>query len=357
MRVPYIRTGYESIIPIRVSDKFAITAKYNGYVNKLTASEMEVVYDAKTPESSPQIETYRIKNWTSKEESNACYTHIMVPNLKKGDKFVKDDTLIYDSSFFEPDIFNLKRVLYKQGTFIKVALLEDKQTYEDSAAISDEMSGALAATVTKVKSMVVNSTDNVYAIKQPGDSIEPNDVLFTITDNIIGDTSKLDARTIEILEQLKSSSPKAKVKGKVNKIVVYYNCEYDTMSDTLKKIIDISDTNLIKNTGFTGRVNSSYSITGTSLSEGKVEIKIYIDTIDTMGIGDKAIFANQLKFTVGEVYNYDIVADDGTKVDAVFSTRSIKARIVNSPDLIGTTSMVLERLKDEMVSTYFNTDA
>ena len=71
-----------------------------------------------------------------------------------------------------------------------------------------------------------------------------------------------------------------------------------------------------------------------------------------MGIGDKAILCNQLKFTVGTVADYNMITPYNQKVDLWFSSRSIGARIVNSPYLIGTTSTVLDVLTDKAVELY-----
>jgi len=346
MRVPNVRTGYEAILPVRSDKKFIIVAEDEGVVTKLMDTSIEVNY------KNLGIKKYSIKNWTSKEESNSCYTHIMVPNLKIGDKFTRDDTIIYDSSFFEPDIFNNKRVIYKQGNIITVALVEDSQTHEDSAAISKNMSSYLGTTITKVKSIVINKSDNILNIKMPNVSIEPSDILFSITDSFIDDED-LDERTIAILQDIKTSSPKSKIRGTISKIEVRYNCELDTISKSLRKLISHSDKELLEQTGYTGRVTSSYSISGVPLLEDTVEIKVYINTGVSMGIGDKAILSNQLKFTVGEVYNYDITTTDKTPVDILFSSRSIAARIVNSPYLIGTTSMLLDKIADKAIDIYF----
>ena len=164
----------------------------------------------------------------------------------------------------------------------------------------------------------------------------------------------LDTKALEILQNIKSVSPKAKDRGIVSKVVVYYNCEINTMSDSLKALVAESDKNLIASAGYPGRVNSSYSIEGIPLKEGEVEIKMYLQVGDSMGIGDKAILANQLKFTVGAVYDHDVYTLGGKEVEVMFSNKSLAARIVNSPFLIGTTSTVLDLLKDKAVDMYFN---
>ena len=77
-----------------------------------------------------------------------------------------------------------------------------------------------------------------------------------------------------------------------------------------------------------------------------------VDVTEGMGIGDKAIFGNQMKFTVGKIFD-KITAEDGTVIDATFRTEGFIHRIVTSPDLIGTTSEILDRLGKKAVEMYF----
>jgi hypothetical protein len=348
MRAPYVRTGYETILPVRVGGKFISTAEEDGEVTKVTSKYVEVRY------KTLGTKRYTLHSWTTKEESGTCYTHTMITSLSAGDTVIKDDTIIYANTFFEPDIFNPKRVLYRQGDIITVALSEDPETYEDSGSISEDVYSRLATTVTKVKSIVVNNSDNIINLIGVNSKVEPNTVLFSILDKTLGDTKNLDDRAREILQNLKTTSPKAKLKGTVSKIVIYYNCEFETLSESLKELVTISDAKLKEETGFTGRVTNSYSINGVPLNANSVEIKVYLHIEDMMSIGDKAIFGNQVKFTVGSVFKNKVSAADGTIVDGFFSNRSIQARIINSPMLIGTTSMLLEKITDKVVDMYFN---
>lgn len=347
MKVPHVRTGYEAIIPIRAGQRFVIVAEDDGQVTKVTKSEMEVNY------KTLGTKKYKIKSWTTKEESDACYTHIMVPNLREGERFIKDDTLIYDSSFFEPDIFNPKRVVYRQGDEVTVALLENPETYEDSAGISKKLNKRLGTKVTKIKSITLMNTDEVYNLKAIGTKLEPSDVLFSVIDSGLTNL-QTDAKTIEILKNLNTKSPKAKVKGVISKIVLKYNTDITNLSKSLQEIAMVSDKQLKADTGYTGNVvGMGYSIRGVPLLENQAELKIYIDVDNGMGTGDKLILSNQAKATVGEVYDHTITTEDGTEVELTFAYRSIANRIINSPLLIGTTSMVLEKLEEKVLDMYF----
>lgn len=346
-KVPYVRTGYETVFPLTVDDKFVVSADQDCVVDNVTKDNVSIIYKDKTKAK------FKLYKWTTKEESGASYTHKVVTNLVKGDKLVKGDTITYDESFFEPDIFNKHRVLYKQGNRLTTALMEDAATYEDSAVISKKISGSMGTTVTKVKSIIVDVEDNISDLVEVGSKLVPSDILFTMMDKNIGDVEKLDKRALSILQNIKTASPKSKVHGKVSKVKVMYNCELNEMSRSLQKITKISDEALLKDEGYTGKVDSSYSIDGKPLLEKKAEIKIYIDVFLGMGIGDKAIFGNQLKFTVGEVFDYKMTTEDGTEMEAVFSSRSIEARITHSSNIHGTTAALLEKVSKNACELYF----
>lgn len=347
MRGPYVRTGYETTVAVRSSSKFVISAKEEGVVTSVSNNNISVKY-----KTLGNVK-YKLAEWTSKEESHVSYKHKQIPNLTKGSKFIKDDTLAYDPSFYEPDIFNPYRVIFKMGTYITVALMEITEDYEDSGVISESLAKRMGTNIVKIKSIVTNSTDNIYKPLLPGDKVEPNTPYLSIADASLSMVSELDARALEVLKDLKMLTPKAKYRGVINKVRVFYNCEFKDLTPSLKKLAKISDDALLEETGHTGMVDASYSINGKPLLEDTVEIKYYTSVNVGMGTGDKAVLGNQLKFTIGEVFPEPPVAEDGTEIECIFSTRAISARIVNSPDLIGSSAMVLEKITDKVVSDYF----
>ena len=348
MKVPRIRTGYESIVPVISNDKYSVSAKEAGVVKSIDKKHITIEYKDKRKES------YKFIKWTTKEESGACYTHELVTSLKVGDKVEKDDTILYDKTFFEPDIFNKKRVLYKQGTYINTAIVENTETYEDSGSISSKICKRLGTTITKVHSIVINCTDIITNVIDIGEKVEFNTPMFSFVSKEAGDVSGLDKKTLEILKEMNTSSPKAKANGVIDNYVIRYNCEKNEMSKSLLKLVEESDERLKFNKGNPGRVSSNYSVKGKPLMPGEVEIKVYIKVNENMGIGDKGIFGNQLKFTVGDIYDNEIVTEEtNTPVEGMFGFISIQARIVNSPILIGTTAKVMELIEDKMIEEYF----
>jgi len=352
MRVPAVRTGHEAILPYKLDMNYCYMAKEDGMVMEVKKSYIKIKY------KSGKIVNVKLGEWNTKEEAGVSYLHTIITDLKVGDVFKNGNTISYDKQFFEPDIFDSTRVIYKTGTTVKVGLMENTETYEDSCTISSKTTNRLGTSIIKSKSFIVKATDEILNIVKLKDKVEPNNLLFTISDgNDFIDKRNLDKESLQVLQNIKNRSPKAKMRGIITKITVYYNCDTEDLSPTLKELVKasnklIADENMNKT--ITGKVNSSYSIKGNPLTEGNVEIKISIKDEVGMGVGDKAIIGHQLKTTIGDVFNYDIKTEDGIEVEAMFSSRSIAARIVSSPNIVGTTSTLLNIIRDKAVEMYFN---
>ena len=349
-RVPYVLTGYEAVIGSKTSPKFVTTAEGDGEVISVSNKQVIVKYKDKTLGKV----TYPVTNWTTKEESGICYTNRLVSNVSKGNKVKRDHVLLYANTYFEPSIHDPTRVIYRTSDLVTVGFFEDPQTYEDSVSISTKLHKRLSTTATMVVSKTYTNTKRLTDLVEVGSKINVGDPLYTIYDTEAMLSDDLDKRTLEILKDNATYIPKSDYNGVVSKVVIYYNSEYKNLSKSIRKYVDISDKELVANTGYTGLVDRSYSIKGIPLGEDMVEIKVYIDTVVDMGRADKLIIGNQLKGTVGETTTGTMIALDGTEILATTATRSFKARIIGSPGLIGTTSMVLEKLKDKAVEEYFN---
>jgi hypothetical protein len=105
-------------------------------------------------------------------------------------------------------------------------------------------------------------------------------------------------------------------------------------------------------TPVTGQVNEDYRVSGNALISGKAEIKIYITVPAVAGVGDKVVFANQMKSIIGRVIRDPIVTESGVKIDAKFSYLKILGRICQSPLIIGMTTTLLHLGGLNAVSIY-----
>jgi len=130
------------------------------------------------------------------------------------------------------------------------------------------------------------------------------------------------------------------------------------MSPSIKAVTNMSDRALAetaKATGkpvMTGKVNEEYRVKGKALLPDTCEVKLFITLSTGAGVGDKLVLANQLKSTIGEVMTYDMTTESGDKIDIVFGSKSVAARVVHSPFIIGTTATVLKLVAKKAVAAY-----
>lgn len=330
---------------------FAYTAKDDGVVVELTAEGIIIEYKDK---SRIGLQLGRMHG----KAEGSVYPHDIVTHLTVGKKFTKGDVICYNTGFFEQDILDPSKILMKTSMNVKTVLYESSQTHEDSSSISKKISSKLSSRTTKVKSIVVDFRQNLLNVVKEGQIVHPKDNLLIIEDTITSNTNAFDEETLSMLQNLSNQAPKAKYNGIVDKIEVLYHGDKEDMSLSLKALVNKSDkilANTRKSTNLpiiTGEVNSEYRVGGTPLGLDKAEIKIYITINTSTGVGDKGVYANQLKSVIGEVMDYEMKTESGDEIDAIFGYRSVAARIVTSPIIIGTTTSLLKVIAKKAVEIY-----
>ena len=348
---PVVRTGYEYVIANRTTEMFAFTAKQNGKVLSITPTGIIVEYDDKTTKGVTLGRVYG-------KAEGSVYPHDIVTDLVEGQKFEKGAPIAYNTGFFEKDFLDPRNIVMKNSRLTKVALLESSQTHEDSCAISPKMSLAMKAKTTKVKSFVIDFKQNLINVVKPGQQVNPKTLLMIIEDEITSSTGAFDEESLKVLKRLSNQAPKASYLGVVDKIEVFYHGDKSDMSGGLKALAERSDRQLVETSKSSGRpvingqVNADYRVSGTPLTIDKAEVRFYI-TIETVsGTGDKVVAANQMKSVIGEVMDYKMTTEDGTEIEMVFGCRSILARIVTSPFVMGTTATLLQVIQRQACKIY-----
>ena len=348
---PLLRTGYEYLMPYKVGNLYCVIAKDNGSVIDKTDKLLTVKY------KDGSVESYKLGNQYGRMEGSV-YPHNIISDYNKGSTFKKNDYLAYNTGFFERDWLDSSKLIMKFSRNITVALAMTNEVFEDSSAISTELSKQMSTTIIKEKSFIIEFTKNIANLIPEGTEVHPNDILFTILDENT-DYNNLSESTIEMLQSLASMSPKAKVNGTIDKYEMRYNGDLSDMSPSLRKLANRLDKELYdENKGTetdvsTGQVSSEYRVEGKNLNIDTLELKVYIRVNLTQAIGDKGVFSNQMKSVISNVFTETVTSDSGDKIDAVFSLKSCLNRIVTSPFLIGTTNRLLRHVSKQVADVYF----
>jgi hypothetical protein len=350
-RTAALRTGYEQVIAHRTSDLYATTAKQDGRVVSVDRQGLVVEF-ADGSKKGVQLG----RRYGAAE--GLTIPHEVISELKEGDEFKAGDVLAYNPGFFKRDVLNPKNVIWKVGLLVRTVLLESTQTLEDSSSISKRVAEQLTTSITKQRTIVVNFDQSIHKLVKPGQAVGSEDILCIIEDALTRDNALFDEESLDTLKVLSAHAPQAKFKGMVERIEVYYHGDMEDMSPSLQAIVEASDRDLVRRAksagkkAFTGQVDEGYRVEGNPLALDTAAIQIYLTAEVPAGVGDKGVFANQMKTVFGKVLENDWKTESGLVIDAVFGAKSIADRIVTSPYVIGTTTTLLDVIGKKAVAIY-----
>lgn len=346
-----VRTGYDNVVAHRSHDLFAYTAKKPGVVKSIQPKGIIIENEDGTLLG---VELGRRFG----NASGLTVPHNIITPLKAGERFEVGGVICYNDGFFEPDFFNPKEIVWKNAMNVTTVLWEGTQTYEDASSISKRVEERLTTRVTKLKTVVVAFDQALSRLVKVGERVEADTILCIIEDAVTADNKLFDEKSLDTLRSVESQTPRAHVKGIIERIEVFYHGDKDYMSESLRAIADDADRTLRRNAlalgqpSFTGAVDGGFRIDNNQLVPDTMAIRIYITSSVNSGVGDKGVFCNQMKTVFSEVLESEMVTETGQKIDAVFGQKSIDARIVSSPPIIGTSNVLLKLIAKQAVALY-----
>ncbi|QXO10131.1 hypothetical protein pEaSNUABM37_00170 [Erwinia phage pEa_SNUABM_37] len=337
---PY-RTGAERMVAHRVSKMFSYAAEADGVVKEVSDKHLLADYGDRLVgvEIGTRFGT----------ASGTTYVHEIITDLKPGDTFRKGAILVWNRNYFERDFMEPDQVSWKGGVIVNTALMEDQFTYEDSSMIYRGVGKDLATFTGKPIPIIVNFGDEVRNLITVGEEVEQETILCTLEHPVSAQLGLDDDGSFDSLRVFSNDNPKAKVVGRVAKIDVLYRGNIEDMSESLAIIANRSDRERRKlnralrgTDAETGEVMGGLRIGGDTLEPKQAVIYVYLITPMPTIIGDKGVFANQMKSTFGYIYDDQILTVSGKEVGAIFSNLSIANRMVTSPYIIGAMNSYLD---------------
>lgn len=346
-----LRTGYERVVAHRTDDLFAYTAKQDGRVVDVDESTVTLEYK--------DGEVVRIEiGRRFGDAAGTTYAHSVVSAVKKGQRVKEGDIVTFNENFFELDPIDPKQAVWKAGVIVRTALAESPDTLEDSSAISQKVAEAIITDSTEVRDIVVSFDQIIHNLAKVGDEVDSESILCNVENPVTSDNKLFDEETLDTLQLLSMQNPRAKKSGVVERIEVFYNGDKADMSESLRRIVNVSDREMMRRTkaldgqGHNGRVDNNMRIRNNPLELDNALIRVYITGPSKAGPGDKAVFGNQLKTIFGRVMEGVNESEDGEAIDAIFGYRSISDRLVNSSEIMGTTISLLKTLTKQVVKKY-----
>lgn len=346
-----LKTGYEQIMAHRTDDLFAYTAKGKGKVTQLTNKSVTVTYEDGTVKSTAIGRRFG-------SAAGMTFPHAVESAVNVGDEVSDGDIIAYNTHYFEIDPLQPKQVVWKAGVLVKTAILESVVTLEDSSAISEKTARLLETQLTKVRDLTVSFKDTIHNLVSVGSEVDVESILCTIEDPLTAQSNLFDNDSINTLRLLAANTPRAKFKGVVEKVEVFYNGDIDDLSPSLQELAQESDRNRKREarelrTEYTsGRVDDTLRIDGDPLVFETAVVRVYITGPVSAGVGDKGVFANQMKTIFGQIMSGVNTTESGEEIGAMFGYSSINDRIVFSPEIIGTTNTLLMVISKRVADVY-----
>lgn len=329
------RTGYERVLAHRTNELFAKTARTNGKVTAKSNRVITVTYE------DGEVVQYEIGRRFGTWSGNVL-PHDLATTLNEGDEVKQGTPIVYNKQYFTPDTLDKNQVIYKAGVLARIVLWEGVDTLEDSSAISPKLASKLTTESTEIRCIKVPFDLEVKNLLKAGTKVEPESILCRLHIVTGGNTDIFDDESLEVLDNISSSAPKAKMTGVIDKIEVLYAGDLDDMSATLRELAETSDSEIRRFNKQLGRratdgyVEEGFRVGGQPIEANTALIKVYITGDVAMGVGDKAVFAHQMKSVVCRVMNGVYTSEDGWEIDAIFGYTSLCNRVVTSAEKIGT---------------------
>lgn len=349
---PYLRTGYESVVPYRTTELFSYAAKEPGTVVSVTPTAVLLKYDSGEERG---IEIGRRYG----SAAGLTIPHSIQANVVAGQRVAPGDIIVYNTDYFEQDQLDPKHIILKNYMLVKTVLMETPDTLEDSCAISSRLAEKLVTKVSNRRSIVVDFRQRIHQSVKTGQTVDSDDYLCLIEDAVTTANNLFDEESKETLKNIGSTNaPRVKCKGVVEEIRVYYNGEKDDMDESLRALAEYSDREIARHARAMGRRGGSGQVTDQDKFEGEVlepntMMVVYTITADEpAGVGDKGGFCNQLKTTYGRVEEFEMRTESGELIDAIFGGKSVANRIVRSPYIQGTTNVLLDLIKKKALEAF-----
>lgn len=326
-----LRTGVERTVAHRMNDTFAQMADGDGTVTEITDDYVAIKY------KSGDVKKYQIGERIITSTGSKYPQVIVTTATKVGDKYKKGDCIAYNKGFFSVNPLEKNKVDYMSGCLVRTALREAGYTLEDSCAISSELADRLMTVGSEGHPIRVSFDEEIANLVKIGDRLNIGDPLCLIEDSVSSAVGAFDEATRSSLALLSTMSPTSKVAGVVTQIEVHYKGDIDFMSPSLAKLAKSTEAQrkrLAKSLDrkyISNEINGDVRISGQTVGTDEAIIIVYVNTDVPCGIGDKLVFGNQGKSTVGEVLSGNTRTAAGEPIDAIFGAKSFIDRIITSP--------------------------
>ena len=352
-----VTNGADEALAYMTTDKFAFKAKKNGSIVSVTDSYIIIQYEDGTNDY------INLETTIEKNSDGGYYVPLKLDkskNYKVGDKIKANDIVAYDKFSFSNSVGETDNIAYNIGKLAKVAIINTDEGFEDSGIITEKMAKKLATPIDYKFDLRLDSKSIIYKFPKIGDHVEAGESLLVYMPPFEDESSDLLLKSLssEDVSELGKKKLKSEVTGTVTDIKIYRTVEIDELSDSLANIIKRYEkpykelANELKKYNISNsKIPAYYPLSPTGKLkklENGVLIEIFVEYIDTVGIGDKVVY-----FSANKAVEKNIIPEGlepytefrpNESIDAFVSEVSIDKRMVTSSIVYGSIQKLMIEL-------------
>ena len=341
--VSLIRTGGEAVIGNLVDDIFAVKARAEGVIKRVTKDLIVIEYDDINLKDDHIFTGRRYGIVTGK-----TIPHDIVTDVAVGTKVFSGYVVAWNVGFFERDVLEEGGVLWKRGIPSIIALVDGPETIEDSCRIGPALSKKLTIDTTGIKEITASFDQAITGLVEVGTDVATDSVLAFLEDSVTAGTDLFDEFSIQSLNSNARLSPKAGKAGRVSKVEVIYNGDIEEATESVRNLILKFDGERAKDARKykDGRVTVGQAA---DLPIDTVIVRVFIDSSNDAADCDKIVVGHQLKSVIGSILVGENKTIYGEDIDVFFAHMGVNDRIVMNLTYNGMLTVLTEKSNDRAI--------
>lgn len=234
-----VTNGADEALPYMTSNTFTYKAKAAGKVKEKTDEYMLLEY------KNGSTEIVDLREKILKNSDGGIYISVtLTPDLKEGNIFSAGEIIAHDESSYTNNVGPAGNLSYDVGTFVKFAIIDSDEGFEDSAIETEWISEAMASTVIVNKQYTLPKNTNVYFLAKKGQTVQEGDPLLIFQNAFDEEDANMLIKTLsddeddDIVAELGRIPVYSKITGVIKDIKILRTVEIEELSPSLKKIVN-----------------------------------------------------------------------------------------------------------------------
>lgn len=306
-----VTNGADQALPYMTSNTFTYKPEKPGKIIEKTDDYMVLQY-----KDTGNTEVVDLREKIYKNSDGGMHIAVKLESdLKVGDVFSTTDIIAADKSSYSSNVGPNTNLSYNIGTFVKFAIINSDEGFEDSCVTTDWLSSAMSSTVIINKEYTLPKDTNVYFIASKGQKIQEGEPLLIFQNSFDEEDANMLIKTLsdengdQILSELGKIPIYSKVTGVIKDIKINRTVDIEELSPSLNKIVtsyerDVNKFNKVLNKYDKDKAktaDATYKLEPTGKlknAKDSVRIEFSLAYQDDFGVGDKTVCYSALKGVV-----------------------------------------------------------